>query len=361
MSFIQQKLFKYLCPPGDGVITGHSISHIKREYQQKLYKCETSDDISKKWQEHASGLNDNLYPVVLGVPSDTGGGVLRGANWGPIAIRKQISDHCKFFDLGDIKCIPHFIHDDYLSKKVIQSSRQALYGLDNGYPVSPLSILDDVGSELYTNIPEIKIVGLGGDNSISYPLISQWIKSQNKKGNQFAIVHFDAHTDLMPSRLGVELTFSSWASQIIKEMEHPENFIQIGTRSSNFDKLHWEENFKIKQFWSAEVKDKLFLKKLSNYIKALEVDNIYVTIDLDVLDPAYASATGSPEENGLEPHEIISSIQTLNSIAPITGADICELAPFTNTQSSNSITPEPETSLLSSKVIVESLLEALCQ
>src|SRR5690606_27391538 len=93
-----------------------------------------------KWLKTYENLSDKKT-WVLGIPSDNGGGIQRGANWGPLMLRQEIIDVAKtFIDLGDVRVIPHLLHDKYLNEETIKLCRKALYGKVNKLPVSPLSI-----------------------------------------------------------------------------------------------------------------------------------------------------------------------------------------------------------------------------
>ena len=164
--------------------------------------------------------------------SDAGGGILRGANWGPLFIRQElikITPCLDYLDLGDIRVIPHFHHDKYLNIDTIKNCREALYGKKHiELPVSSLSITEHVLTLIYEQCTDIRIFSLGGDHSVSYPLTKTWLIAKKKAGKKVAIIHFDAHTDLLESRLGVDICFGSWCTHIIKYLPTPSLPYSVG-------------------------------------------------------------------------------------------------------------------------------------
>lgn len=269
--------------------------------------------------------------MVLGIPSDSGGGIQRGANWGPLAIRMELQkNNSEFHDLGDVRVIPHLLHDDYLNNKTISKCRKSLYGKNSNLPVSPLSISEKVLSEIYQNIPNAKIFGIGGDHSTSYPLVKEWLKSRKSK-KKAALIHFDAHTDLSVSRLGIDLCFGTWTYQILKFLGTRDHIIQLGIRSSGHNKSYWKKELGIEQLWANEI-NKLGVentyKKIKSHLKKIKVEEIYISFDIDALDMKYASATGTPEKDGLQPSTCAALIRLLSEDFKITGADMMEVAPY---------------------------------
>ena len=323
-----------LCPPGNGVFTVNTAKERKEALHKNLYG--TTTNVSEIWKDSLNKLPESSNAVILGVASDCGGGILRGANWGPLFLRSSLlnlNPNLNCFDLGDIRVIPHLLHDKYLNEATITNCQKALYGNENSYPVSPLTITENVVDDFYSHFPEKGIFGIGGDHSVSYPLVKAYLKSKNKLGKKAAIIHFDAHTDLLTERLGIDLCFGSWCTHILNDLNTPSNLIQLGIRSSGKPKEHWETSFGVKQFWSEEIKKEGVDSIVEKVIKQLQhnvVEELYVSFDIDALDSEFASATGTPEPNGLTPEEALQILESLSQSYPITGADMMEIAPFTD-------------------------------
>lgn len=325
-----KNLTKLLTLPGNGVYTVHT----GQDKKQKLFKeYFGTTDIKKaeiKWTKSLDNLNPQI-PWVIGIPSDNGGGIQRGANWGPLMIRQEILCEAKNYqDLGDVRVIPHLLHDKYLNTGTIKMCQKALYGKVNTLPVSPLSITEKALNDLYKKYPDAHILGFGGDHSISYPLVKAWLESR-KNLKKAALLHFDAHTDLMDIRLGIDLCFGTWTYQILDDLATSDHIIQVGIRSSGKNKNHWKKTLGVEQLWASEV-NKLGIEKSAKKIitgyNKLGIEELYISFDIDALDIKYASATGTPEKGGLLPSDCAAIIRMVSQEFKITGADLMEVAPF---------------------------------
>lgn len=353
-------LEKLLCPPGDGVFTVHTAQEYKLNLQKRLYGNGDNDFIKHKWQQ--SLLEPKSDIAILGIPSDCGGGILRGANWGPLFIREYLyKSHSEpnLFDLGDVRTIPHLLHDKYLNADTINNCRESLYGRkEENLPVSPLSIAQMALDHVYKRNPNIKVLGLGGDHSVSYPLTLSYLNS--KKDQNVGILHFDAHTDLLESRLGIDICFGSWTSHIIPHLKDPKNLVQVGIRSTGKPKEHWESSFGIRQIWAQEFKNNsasIIAQHIISHFKEIGVSQIYITFDIDCLDASVASATGTPETGGIDVTQAQTIIDLCAQKIKVTGADVVEVAPFT-CNNENKVN-EPSTTLNSATTICKSLINAM--
>ena len=215
----KRKVEHCLCAPGDGVFTVNTAKERKAALRNKLYG--QSENVDVLWRDSLTQLLESSHKaVMLGISSDCGGGILRGANWGPLFLRSALIDQqtqCRSFDLGDVRVIPHLLHDKYLNDATISNCQKALYGDKNDdYYVSPLSITEDVCDSFYATFKDKGIFGIGGDHSISYPLTKAYLKAKREQGKRTAIIHFDAHTDLLVERLGIDLCFGSWCTHILE-------------------------------------------------------------------------------------------------------------------------------------------------
>lgn len=348
---------KMMCPPGAGVFTVNTAKEKKENLWQTVYK--TTSNVEDLW--HKSILSANSETFLLGVCSDCGGGIQRGANWGPLFIREAILKNypeLNYSDFGDIRVIPHLLHDKYLNDETLRECREALYGDKNiDLPVSPLSITEKVCDDFYRIYPNKKLFALGGDHSVSYPLVKSYLKHKKNNKKKVALIHFDAHTDLLKKRLGIDICFGSWVSHILDGLESPNLCYQFGIRSSGKDRGHWEDEFKINQIWTEEIKKfgayEIATKACSDLLKN-GVEELYVSFDIDALDSSIAAATGTPEDNGLDLHECMTILKVLNEKIKITGADLVEVAPMVGLDKMAQIK-----TLEASSVISRFLIEAL--
>jgi len=335
-----------LCAPGDGVFTVNTAKERKAALRNKLYG--QTENVDTLWRESLNELPHSPHKaVMLGISSDCGGGILRGANWGPLFVRSALIDQhpeCHSFDLGDVRVIPHLLHDKYLNDATISNCQKALYGNENNdYYVSPLSITEDVCDSFYATFKDKGIFGIGGDHSISYPLTKAYLKAKREQNKRTAIIHFDAHTDLLVERLGIDLCFGSWCTHILDDLHQPHHLIQVGIRSSGKPKSHWESTFGVRQHWAHEIKEQGVQAIINNILAQLKdenIDELYVSFDIDAIDDSFASATGTPEPDGIMPEEAMTILRALAAKYPITGADMMEIAPFTDSSGLGVISQE---------------------
>jgi agmatinase len=160
---------------------------------------------------------------------------------------------------------------------------------------------------------------------------SKRTRSLRKSLKKAAILHFDAHTDLLDKRLGIDLCFGTWTHQILKELESSDHIIQVGIRSSSKTKRYWKKTLGVEQIWASEVLKLGAMKtfqKICRHYKKMGIEEIYISFDIDALDEKYAAATGTPEKNGLIPTDCVAIIQMLSKEFKVTGSDIMEVAPF---------------------------------
>ncbi|MGZ3789703.1 MAG: arginase family protein, partial [Bacteriovorax sp.] len=187
-----------------------------------------------------------------------------------------------------------------------------------------------------------------------------YLEAKKAQGKKVALVHFDAHTDLLEERMGIDICFGTWTSQIIPYLESPDHLVQIGIRASAKERMHWENKFHHKQIWAQEVFDKGagdIADEIVAHLKKLGVEEIYISFDIDCLDQEYAGATGTPEPKGLSPHEPMVIMQTLFENFKITGSDIVEIAPMVKAPNIRQI--EPETTLLVASALSTFLIQAM--
>jgi agmatinase len=359
----QKEYFKLLTIPGNGVYTVHTAREQKLELFNKLFGSTDLLLVQKKWEQSLRQINEHNQTFILGIASDCGGGIQRGANWGPLYLRNLIDSdqYANLIDLGDIRIIPHLLHDKYLNQTTIEKCQTALYGEINKLPVSALSMTEYFLDHFYQDHPLAKIISFGGDHSVSYPLVKTWARQQKKLNRRYALIHFDAHTDLLDERLGIDLCFGSWTYHVIDEFNHADDIVQIGIRSSGKDRQHWEDKFKLSQFWADQV-NQIGASEIANQIikklKKNNIESIYISFDVDALDENYLSATGTPEPGGLSPDQVISIIRLLSQHFSITGCDMVELAPHVCANPTLKKF-EPQASLTSCQVICQNLIELM--
>ncbi|AOH57234.1 agmatinase [Peribacillus muralis] len=181
-------------------------------------------------------------------------------------------------------------------------------------------------------------LGMGGEHLVTWPVI----KAMYKKYPDMAIIHMDAHTDLREDYEGEPL---SHASIIRKSAEliGPGNVYSFGIRSGLKEEFQWakENGMHISKF---EV-----LEPLKEVLPQLAGRPVYVTIDIDVLDPAHAPGTGTVDCGGITSKELLASIHEIaRSEINVVGCDLVEVAPIYD--------PSEQTANTASKLIREMIL-----
>lgn len=326
-----EKLRLFLRPPGKGIYTPSTGGGYASRLLEKLYGTSDHKEVQLAFEEGLQRIR-RTKSVVLGLPSDTGAGIMRGANFGPIGVReaylhKYGSYPKDVLDLGDAIVIPQLLHDTMLSEEQKKDSREALYpGIKEELPVSPLSIMEGVYGALRELNPSLKIYMIGGDHSVSWPAMVDCHKRFQK---QFAVLHFDAHSDLMEHRLGVKYCFATWAYHTQKMIE-PHALVQVGVRTSGKTKEEWMKTYPVMQYWAKEIKgnEEKAISSILEHFDKIKASHIYISNDIDGTDSSLAPATGTPEKEGLTAEFVESLIAAVKSKFNVVGGDVVEVAPI---------------------------------
>lgn len=160
-------------------------------------------------------------------------------------------------------------------------------------------------------------LGMGGEHLVSWPVI----KAMHKKYPNLALIHIDAHADLRTDYEGEPLSHSTPIRKAA-ELIGPENVYSFGIRSGMKEEFQWakEVGMHISKF---DVH-----KPLMEVLPKLSGRPVYVTIDIDVLDPAHAPGTGTVDAGGITSRELLASIHEIaRSNVNVVGADLVEVAP----------------------------------
>ena len=232
--------------------------------------------------------------VMLGLPFDGTVSYRSGSRFAPEQIRLAS------WGLEDYS--PRF--DKHLEDANFHDAGDLEFPLGNTY--KSLDLIEKNVEEIYKDGK--RVFGIGGEHLVTLPEI----KAVSKFYKDLAIVHFDAHTDLREEYLGEEMSHSAvirHASKIVG----PENIKQIGIRSG------------MKEEWVFMKEHKTLIHKYSE-LDVLKGKKIFVTVDLDVLDPSVMPGTGTPESGGMQFNELMGWFEYLKDF-DIIGADVVELAP----------------------------------
>ena len=262
----------------------------------------------------------------LGAHADMGLGV-RGASQGPNALRASIGDYVAY-GLGSMA------HMGTLVNPFVEMTM-----VDYGdAPVDPLStertnesvrfMVREIAQVVREDGSHVIPFIIGGDHSLAYPNIAG-VTDVYGKGN-VSVIHFDAHYDAT-MWFGHLSSHGSWVKRLIYEGHIPgKNWIQVGLRGyyPDADSFEWMREQEMRYHPMAEVEKRGWDAVLEDVIEeAREADHIFISWDVDVMDPAFVPGTGTPEPGGLLPREAFPIMRRLCAESNVIGVDIVELAP----------------------------------
>ena len=262
---------------------------------------------------------ENAAIAILPVPYDGTSTWLKGADKGPKAIL-EASVNMEFY----------YIETD---------SEVFTHGITTLEPVtkdsSPEAMAAEVERRVDALLKDKKFpVVLGGEHSVSIGAFRAFAKHYD----EFSILQLDAHSDMRPEYEGSTHNHAC----VMARGKEVATVAQVGIRSSAIEEKENIDPDRI--FYAHEIKesDSSWMYQVSQKLS----DNVYVTIDLDVLDPAYMPSTGTPEPDGLAYRDIINFLKLINERHNIIGLDVVELCP-------NEINKAPD--FLASKLIYQIL------
>lgn len=259
--------------------------------------------------------------VILGLPMDATTSFRPGTRMAPYRVREvseglevysiyqdKTLEDINFYDAGSV-IIPFGNIGESLSR--MEKVAQALLALDK------------------------KIYSIGGEHLVSLPLI----KAYYQKYPDLTVIQMDAHADLRMDYLGEQLSHASVMRRVVETIG-PGRLFQLGIRSGLKEELEFaakNSNLYLDEVISAidEVKEKIGQRP------------VYVTVDIDVLDPAFAPGTGTPEPGGITTRELIKTLLEFRDLN-VVGFDVVEISP--------PYEPGDNTAILGAKLIREALL-----
>jgi agmatinase len=250
---------------------------------------------------------DEAKVVIFGIPFDRTSSHRAGSALAPNAIRQESYNFESYlfrynFNLENVK-----IHDmgNYKNCQNITELMESL----------PEIIQDIIQADKF-------LITLGGEHSITLPILNSHLIANKNPG--FGIIYFDAHLDFRDTYLQEKFSHACVARRI-NELVGSEKIVEIGTRSYSEQESIDLEKAKLKTF-ASELVNKLGMEQIiKESIEYLATDKIYLSIDMDVIDPAYAPGVGNPEYFGLTPQQIREGIEILGQY--LIGADIVEVSP----------------------------------
>ncbi|MGP4076455.1 agmatinase [Halobacillus sp. K22] len=262
--------------------------------------------------------------VIYGMPMDWTVSFRPGSRFGPSRIREA--------SIGLEEYSPYL--DRHLEEINYHDAGDLL--LPFGNPQKSIDIIEGYIDELLEmgKMP----LGLGGEHLVTWPVL----KAMYRKYPDLAIIHIDAHADLREEYEGETLSHSTPIRKAC-ELIGAENVYSFGIRSGMREEFQYAEE---SGMFMARYE---VLEPLKKVLPKLSGRPVYVTIDIDVLDPAFAPGTGTAEAGGITSKELLASIHEIaGSEVSVEGADLVEVSPAYD--------PTEKTPIAASKFIREMLL-----
>ncbi|MGW0999673.1 agmatinase [Streptomyces sp. NPDC002520] len=252
--------------------------------------------------------------AVLGVPFDGGTSYRPGARFGPMGVR-QASRHLRprfhveldtapleqlqVVDAGDVPCTPYSIDD---AVRQIEGFAREVVGAGDR-----------------------RLVTIGGDHTIALPLL----RAARAKHGPIALIHFDAHLDTWNTYFDAPITHGTVFRRAFEEgLLAEDKSIHVGIRGPIYDQLDLVDDaaFGFRVIRAGDL-DVLGIEGAVDIVRRRVGDApVYLSIDIDVLDPAFAPGTGTPEMGGLTSRELLRLLRALDGVN-IIGGDVVETAP----------------------------------
>jgi agmatinase len=255
---------------------------------------------------------DHAGIMVVGVPFDAGTSYRPGARFGPGHIRESSRLLRPYNPAQDA--------EPFALAQVVDAGDIA---------VNPFNIelaVDQVEAGMTELVSTgAKIMTLGGDHTIAYPIL----KSLHAKHGPIAVIHFDAHLDTWDTYFGAPLTHGTPFRRASEEgIIDLESCLHVGIRGPLYstDDLSEDRRLGFAILNSTDADSLGIEGMITAMLKRVGDRPTYVSIDIDVLDPAFAPGTGTPEAGGLSSRELLRMVRALDATNLI-GADIVEVSP----------------------------------
>src|SRR5262245_47769920 len=251
--------------------------------------------------------------AVLGAPFDGATTFRPGARFGPAGIREAsllLRPYNEALDVAPFESVQVADAGDAPATRIEVEARH------RAIEEAARAVISDGG----------RVIGLGGDHSVSLPLLRAAASAQGA----LSLIQFDAHTDTWDSYFGARYTHGTIFRRALEEgIIDPHTSVQVGLRGSLYSDADLEENRALgfatllaRQF------DEVGVAGALDLICGRAGPAVYVTVDIDVLDPAFAPGTGTPEAGGLSSRELLALLRGMAELAPrLAGADVVEVSP----------------------------------
>ena len=271
---------------------------------------------------HVPNAKD-LDVAFVGVPFDIGTSNRSGARFGPRQIR---SESCLIRPYNMATRAAPF---DSLQVADIGDVAINTFNIDKSMAIIE-SAYDDILAQ------NCKPLTMGGDHTIALPIL----RSIARKYGPVGIVHVDAHADINDTMFGERIAHGTPFRRAIEEkLVDPKRMVQIGLRATGYaaDDFDWPREQGVRVVPAEDCWYKSLKPLMSEVRKQLGVGPVYITFDIDGLDPAYAAGTGTPEIGGLTIHQGLEIIRGCRGLE-VVGGDLVEVAPAYDTTGNTALT-----------------------
>ncbi|WAC66197.1 agmatinase [Agrococcus sp. SL85] len=250
--------------------------------------------------------------AIVGVPFDTGVSYRPGTRFGPSHVRESSRLLRPYNPAQDVS--------PFAVAQVVDAG---------DIPVNPFDIdeavaeVERAADELAARAP--RIVTIGGDHTIALPLL----RSVAKRRGPVAVLHFDAHLDTWDTYFGAPVTHGTPFRRASEEgLIDLTASCHVGTRGPLYSKqdLVDDERLGFRVVSSEMVEEQGVAAAIEAIRRRLGDRPVYVSVDIDVLDPAHAPGTGTPEAGGLTSRELLRMLRALADL-DVVGADVVEVSP----------------------------------
>ena len=250
--------------------------------------------------------------VILGAPTDDLVSDRPGARFGPRAIRAASSPpgphlETKIDGFGELRVL------DYGDAAVLPADPARTHE----------AIERAVGEAL--DAGAVPIV-LGGDHGISEPDI----RACTRRHGPVGLVHFDSHTDTGSEVFGVEVSHGTPMYRLVEQGHvDPQRYVQIGLRGywPGEAEFAWQREKGITSLFMHDVRDQGIAAVVERAVETAGEGPTFLSVDVDVLDPAFAPGTGTPEPGGMSTAELLPACRELAARLDLLGADVVEVIP----------------------------------
>ena len=260
---------------------------------------------------HSQGRRADVK--VVGAPFDTGVSYRPGARFGPTHVRNS-SRLLRPYN-------PATGTSPFSQVLVVDAGDMAVnpFNIDEA-----IATIEDDALELTED--GATLLTIGGDHTIALPLLRA---AAARADQPVALLHFDAHLDTWDSYFGADYTHGTPFRRAAEErLLDPEALCHIGTRGPLYSAQDLDDDagFGFGIITSADVMEQGVAAIVAQLRDRIGARPLYISLDIDVLDPAHAPGTGTPEAGGLTSRELLAIIRGLRGLH-IVGADVVEVAP----------------------------------